>query len=162
MAEITEELIAKICSYTDLEIKGFFKDYRWLSNFEEVKIIWMNLHFNSVEAAYQASKCISLEEAKKFTTMTGKEAKKASNSLVIRPDWKFIRYDVMAQLVFQKFLKDIKLRQKLLDTWPKYLEETNYWNDTYWGVYNNKGENTLGKMLMSTREYFKKLENDNN
>lgn len=61
----------------------------------------------------------------------------------------------MSQLIFQKFLTDLQLRQKLLDTKDAYLEETNNWNDTFWGVCNGEGENNLGKILMATREYFK-------
>lgn len=155
--------MVEVISHTDLEIKGFFEEYRWISNFEDTPIIWMNLKFISVEAAYQASKCIDIKEAKKFTLMTSKEAKKASKTIVERKDWKHIKYNIMSQLVFQKFLTNIELRKKLIDTYPKYLEETNTWKDVYWGVYNGKGQNMLGKILMSTRDYFRKLqEYDNN
>lgn len=122
----------------------------------------MNLRFLNVEAAYQASKCNSLKEAKTFCTMTGKEAKKASKNIEVKKNWDYIKYDIMSQLVFQKFLNDLKLREKLVDTWPKYLEETNTWKDTYWGVYNEKGTNNLGKILMSVRSYFKELQYNEN
>ncbi len=152
-----EEQIDKICSHTDIEIKGFFKEYRWLSNFHDVDITWNNLEFKSTEAAYQASKCLTLQRAKCFTILSGKEAKKESKNIIVRKDWNLIKFDIMALLVFQKFLNDGSLREKLVDTWPKYLEETNYWNDQYWGVCNGVGQNNLGIILMSTREYFKKL-----
>lgn len=157
-----DKQIEKVCEHTDLAVKGFFREYRWLSNFHDVPIMWMNMEFKSTEAAYQASKCLSIDGAKYFTILSGKEAKKESRNIIVRPNWNLIKLDIMAQLVFQKFLNDIKLREKLVDTWPKYLEETNYWNDTFWGVCNGIGENNLGKLLMSTREYFKKLEDLNN
>lgn len=62
----------------------------------------------------------------------------------------------MASLVTQKFDKALnpELYQKLQNTGNKYLEETNYWEDTYWGVHKTEakeegvGENNLGKLLM--------------
>lgn len=35
------------------------------------------------------------------------------------------------------------------------LIERNTWGDTFWGVYDNKGENNLGKILMKVREGLK-------
>ena len=58
--------------------------------------------------------------------------------------------------IFQKFLLHLPLREMLLETGDKYIEETNYWKDTYWGVCDGIGENNLGKIIMATREYFKK------
>jgi hypothetical protein len=44
-----------------------------------------------------------------------------------------------------------ELREKLLKTGDKYLEETNYWNDRYWGKYKDKGLNMLGHLIMAVR-----------
>lgn len=139
---------------SDTYIKGFFDEYRFLSNFYPCSIEWMNMQYSSVESAYQASKCHRLEDAKYFTILDAKESKNIIKTMQIRKDWDLIKFDIMSQLVFQKFLKDIKLRNLLIDTYPKYLEETNSWNDTYWGVCKSKGKNNLGKILMATREYF--------
>lgn len=148
-----EQKIKEISVHNDEEIKGFFKSYRWLSNMYSCDILWHNLHFKSVEAAYQASK-FNLEIAKKFTNYDAKTAKKESKNYTVRKDWDKMKYNIMAQLVFQKFLVHKELRDKLCWTKEAYLEETNYWNDTYWGVCNGKGENNLGKILMDTRKYF--------
>ena len=63
-----EILQAQIHIHNDTAIKGFFNtrlsNDRWLSNMQETKIIWMNMEFNSTEAAYQASKAMSLKVAK--------------------------------------------------------------------------------------------------
>lgn len=145
--------------HDDVCIKGFFNtplsNDRWLSNMQETKIIWMNMEFNSTEAAYQASKATSLKVAQEFIPMTGKQAKAHSHKIVVRSNWQSIKLDIMAQLVHQKFLTNPILQTKLVETWPKYLEETNYWNDQFWGVSNGKGLNHLGKLLMATRAYFK-------
>lgn len=148
--------------HNDQCIRGFFNtelsDDRWLSNFHECKILWMNMEFGSTEAAYQASKCINITDARKHIGITPKESKKLSRSLPVRADWKNIKLQIMAQLVFQKFITDYKLGQKLLDTWPKYLEENNYWNDTFWGMCDDKGDNNLGKILMGVRAYLREQE----
>ncbi len=39
------------------------------------------------------------------------------------------------------------------------LIEGNTWRDTFWGIYEGKGENNLGKLLMKIRE---ELRNENN
>jgi predicted NAD-dependent protein-ADP-ribosyltransferase YbiA (DUF1768 family) len=39
-----------------------------------------------------------------------------------------------------------------LATGNDYLEETNTWKDSFWGVYNGIGTNWLGKILMEERE----------
>ena len=43
----------------------------------------------------------------------------------------------------------------LLSTGDKYLEETNHWKDTYYGVCDGVGKNVLGKILMSVRNIIK-------
>lgn len=153
-----EQLQTQLHQHDDTCIKGFFNtrlsNDRWLSNMQDCKIVWMNMEFTSTEAAYQASKSLSLKVAKEFIPMTGKQAKAHSHKIEVRPDWQSIKLNVMAQLVHQKFLSNPLLQTKLVETWPKYLEETNYWNDTFWGVYNGKGSNHLGKLLMATRSYF--------
>jgi predicted NAD-dependent protein-ADP-ribosyltransferase YbiA (DUF1768 family) len=44
-----------------------------------------------------------------------------------------------------------EMRDKLVATCNQYLEETNQWNDVYWGVCNGVGKNMLGRMLMYIR-----------
>lgn len=149
--------IDNIIVHDEQNIKGFFYEYRWLSNYHPCVILWHNLPFKNTEAAYQASKCTNIEAAKVFVDMDGLAAKKHSKTFQTTKTWHNRKLDIMAQLVFQKFLVNLELRTKLLETGDKYIEETNYWNDTFWGVCNGVGENNLGKLLMATREYFKTL-----
>jgi predicted NAD-dependent protein-ADP-ribosyltransferase YbiA (DUF1768 family) len=58
----------------------------------------------------------------------------------------------MSDLVEQKFKLNSKLRAQLLATGNEWLEETNTWGDTFWGVCNGVGQNWLGAILMSVRE----------
>jgi len=74
------------------------------------------------------------------------------NNIVIRSDWESVKIDIMRFIVYQKFLQDCTLRNKLLNTDDLYLcEDSPY--DSYWGVGKNKdGNNYLGKILMETRK----------
>ena len=54
----------------------------------------------------------------------------------------------------------MELKIKLIQTGDAYLEETNSWNDTYWGVCDGKGENILGHMLMKLRKDIVDLEKE--
>ena len=60
----------------------------------------------------------------------------------------------MYRILRAKFLKEPQ-RSLLLKTGNSHLEETNYWHDTFWGVYNGKGENHLGRLLMIVRDELK-------
>jgi predicted NAD-dependent protein-ADP-ribosyltransferase YbiA (DUF1768 family) len=44
-----------------------------------------------------------------------------------------------------------EMKDKLMATGDAYLEETNTWDDVYWGVCNGVGKNMLGRMLMYIR-----------
>lgn len=144
--------------HDDNNIKGFFGEYRWLSNFHHAPILWNGLGFTSTEAAYQSSKCTNIDAARKFQNYTAQESKTQSAFINAPKHWPNIKFNVMAQVVFQKFLIHKDLRYKLIDTDNKYLEETNHWKDVYWGVCDGVGENNLGRILMSTREYIKTIE----
>ena len=73
----------------------------------------------------------------------------------MRTDWEQIKVGVMKDLVLQKFTKHKELKEKLLATGDAYLEETNTWNDIFWGVCKGKGQNHLGKILMEVRKEIK-------
>ncbi len=102
--------------------------------------------------AYQASKWPDTDHHL-FFAISPSMAKKLGNRLGKREDWDDVKYDIMLQLVVQKFITDANLKQKLIDTGTKHLEERNYWGDVYWGT-NPKGvgKNKLGEILMKVRE----------
>lgn len=73
-----------------------------------------------------------------------------------RPDWDSIRLKTMIDLQIKKYAHN-ELRQMLLNTGDKLLIEGNDWNDTYWGVSNERGHNYLGRILMELRKLIKEL-----
>lgn len=136
-------------------INGFFGKFRWLSNFWYLKfpIIYDDKEYKTVEHAYQAAKMVTEKHKNAIrNSNTPGQAKRLARKFPIRKDWDEIKFDIMKKLVKQKFLKNQDLKRKLLATRNAYIEETNQWGDTYWGVCRNKGENNLGKILMLVRD----------
>lgn len=132
-------------------IKGFSGPYRFLSNFYPAVVELDGMYFPTVEHAYQAAKFddVAIRRSVQCCATPGK-AKRFGKSGLIRTDWSEVRYDIMHDLIMQKFSK-AEFAKMLLSTGDKYIEETNTWQDVYWGVCNGVGENNLGKILMSVR-----------
>ena len=142
--------------HNEFEIKGFHDEYRFLSNFELTPVYFEGLLFPSTENAYMAAKTLDIEDRKLFQDIKPGKAKELGRKIVLRSDWETVKYDVMSSVVFDKFYRNVELRNKLLETGNAYLEETNYWGDRIWGCdESGKGENALGKILMSIRTYWK-------
>ena len=138
-----------------MEIKGFFNEFRFLSNFWPCQITWMGIDFPSTEHAYQAAKTLDVEERERIASLPKpRDAKAAGYKVQIRPKWDEIRLGIMRELLQLKFA-DPELRRALVMTHPASLEETNRWGDIFWGVCNGEGENHLGRILMELRDELK-------
>lgn len=131
-------------------IKGFFDEYRWLSNFEPCVVYFDGRQYPSSENAYMAAKTLNKEQRKIFETVLPYEAKKLGREIALRPDWNDVKFSIMYDILLSKFT-NMNLRNKLLSTGDKYLQEANWWFDKIWGVCQGEGENNLGKMLMEIR-----------
>src|SRR5271170_7502939 len=124
-------------------IKGFRGRYRWLSNFWPARVTLDSMEFGSVEHAYQAAKTLDLEVRAQIAALPKPgQAKSHGRKLEVRDGWNNMKLAVMEDLLRQKFA-DAELRQKLLDTGDTYLEESNVWQDFFWGVCDGNGLNHL-------------------
>lgn len=133
------------------EIKGFFGEFRFLSNFWPAPIVVQGIQFPTVEHAYQAFKSTDRADWERIAKLpTPKAAKAASYKLTLRPGWDTYRVFVMYKLLRLKFAIP-ELRKALLITGDAYLEETNTWGDRFWGVCDGSGDNQLGILLMKVR-----------
>jgi hypothetical protein len=150
MSTDTKELIKKIYKVTPERIEGFFEDHRFLSNFEETLIEYDGLTYLCTEGAYQAAKSPHKSVKEAFVGLTGAEAKKLGQKIEMRPDWDKVKTQVMLDVTRIKY-KNRYMAHKLLRTGDRYLEETNWWGDKYWGVCNGVGNNYLGHILMKVR-----------
>lgn len=140
-------------------VRGFFEDYRFLSNFADADIWFEGEFYLSSEAAYQAAKVLS-PYRERIAKMSAKESKRGWQTFPRNDknseDWNARKFQVMRAIVFEKFQRNAGLRSALMLTGQKYLEETNWWGDTYWGVCPKLGgKNNLGKILMATREFLR-------
>jgi ribA/ribD-fused uncharacterized protein len=138
-------------------IDAFQGEYRFLSNFWPCYLVYNDLLYPTVEHAYQAAKV----ESPAVKTMirdchTPAEAKDYLETHDIKPvpGWTISKkMMVMEQLLLIKFGgKEPLLTRALLTTGDATLIEGNTWNDTFWGVCDNIGENNLGRILMKVRE----------
>lgn len=155
------EQFAPYIIHNDKEIKGFFGEYRFLSNFHLCSVVFDGIMYQHSEGAYQAAKSTFKEEKELFTTMTPTEAKKAGRKVTLRSDWEYKKDVIMFRILTDKFVRNKDLTEKLKDTGEAYLEETNWWHDHYWGTSypvagfvppQTAGQNQLGKLLMIIRD----------
>lgn len=156
---MTQAQVDATYKVTEEGIYGFFMEHRWLSNYEVCKIDMGDFVYRSSEAAYMAEKTDDLKQKAHLASLSKPhEAKKYGQIVTIKPDWDKTRIGAMANVLIAKFEQNSYLAKKLLETGDKYLEETNWWNDTFWGVCRGVGENNLGKLLMMIRQMLREGE----
>lgn len=130
------------------DIRGFYGDHFWLSNFA------VESDGKTVEHRFQAEKAVTDRDYDRvLAAATPNEAKALGRKIALRDDWEEVKLDVMLDLLREKFA-DNPLRWMLTATAGRELVEANYWGDTYWGVNERtgRGENHLGRLLMQVRD----------
>jgi ribA/ribD-fused uncharacterized protein len=142
--------------HDDNNIKGFFGDYYFLSNFYKCTVKYDGLIYPSSENVYQAAKCINLDDKLLISKVDPASSKKIGQKVKLIDNWHTLKFGIMKNIVTAKFIQNSQLKIKFMETGDKYLEETNSWKDKTWGVCNGVGENHLGKILMEVRSSFLK------
>lgn len=71
-------------------------------------------------------------------------------------NWDSLKIEVMRECINQKFNQE-PYKTLLIETGDVFIQEGNFWGDTFWGVdLNTKtGENRLGEMIMEIRAKLK-------
>lgn len=131
------------------EINRFDGKYFFLSNFYGSTIVYNGVKYLNNEAAFQAQKCPSRVE--EFSNLPPNYAKALGRKVSLRNDWENVKDRIMYEIVFEKFIQNESLKNKLLQTGDAKLIEGNTWNDKYWGVCNGYGKNKLGNILEKVR-----------
>ena len=134
-------------------ITVFKGEHYFLSNFYSAPVVFDGVQYENNEAAFQAAKCPSRKH--EFSHLNPSEAKRLGRQVTLRPDWEYIKYDIMYRICKEKFTQNYDLLVKLIGTKDVELIEGNDWNDTVWGVCNGVGENHLGRILMRIRDEVK-------
>lgn len=138
-----------------MDILEFTGDFRFLSNFYVADFVWNGTLWPHSEAAYQAAKATSREDYESFIKMKPGESKRHGRKISVRSDWEEVKYDIMCEIVYEKFRQNPDLTERLLATGHAHLEEGNNHGDQIWGVCpprSSQGSNLLGKILMDVRE----------
>ena len=133
-------------------ITSFAGEYSFLSNFYPCAIALDSDDYPTVEHAFQAAKTDDSDQRRSIRDDESPvTAKHRGKRVTLRPGWDHLCFGIMETLVRQKFTRHSALREKLLATGDAELIEGNTWNDRVWGVYEGRGENRLGKILMKVR-----------
>ncbi len=151
MSSSKQPSIPRLTSFTDTH---FF-----LSNFYPSRVSFEGEIYPSVEHAFQAAKTLDpISRNIIRLSNTPGQAKKFGRKVDLRPDWKQVKFEIMYQLLKEKFEAPV-LRQRLLETGDSLLIEGNDWGDRVWGCVLLKGdwvgENHLGRLLMRIRSEIK-------
>lgn len=136
-------------------IHEFRGKYAFLSNLHPCQVVVDGISYLCSEAAFQAQK-LPAEQRGSFAMMDGFKAKREGRKVALPVNWEEIKQQAMRDVVKAKFAQNPDLAARLLDTGEKILIERNTWGDTYWGVYNDQGQNILGRILMEVRAELRK------
>lgn len=107
------------------DVKGFYGDYRFLSNYWYVDIELDGEIYPTIEHAFQAVKTFDLNERLVILNAPSPgKAKELGQKVKLRPDWESVKISLMKDCLRKKFSVE-KYKQKLLATGNGYIEETN-------------------------------------
>lgn len=136
--------------------------YGCFSNFAYAPMEYKGLHFDSSEAAWQAQKCKNPEDVLQFCNLSASAAKRLGRTVSLRKDWEDVKYNIMVEVLKEKFTQNPNMLRVLLSTQEDTLvEDTTGWHDNIWGdcscprCASIKGQNLLGKALMQVRDQLK-------
>lgn len=125
--------------------------YGFLSNFSKSEIVFRGNTFPTAEHAYQAAKATNnIDFLKIKNAESPSTAKKIGSTIPVIEGWESKKVPIMKEILEIKFSNDA-LSKKLVEVKGGIVEE-NDWGDTFWGVYNGKGKNVLGKLLTQIRD----------
>lgn len=137
-------------------INCFDGEYAFLSNYYNSPITHDGITYPTNEHFFQAMKTLKIDEKWAIAAAdTPGQAKRMGRSVTLRSDWETIKSYYMELGLRLKF-QNPDLAAKLIATGDEELIEGNYWHDNIWGSCTcekcgNKGENRLGKLLMTIR-----------
>lgn len=139
-------------------IDSFSKQNFFLSNFFPCIVTINSIKFGSSEHAYQAAKSLDRDIWEQIAQLkTANESKQFGRRILLRSDWEQKKIQIMTNIIMIKFIQNIDLWEKLINTGNEELIEGNYWGDTFWGISHGKGENNLGKILMIVRQKLRNI-----
>ena len=111
-----------------------------------------------MESAFHASKYTNEAERRVLSRMSAEKVVKKSMECTPSIEWEESKLDIMESILLAKYDQNPNLKNRLIETEGRILINGNNKHEIYWGVdlYSWKGENHLGKILMTIRDKEKK------
>ena len=138
-------------------INKFDNEYIFLSNYYTQNITYKGITYNCAMNAYYGQLISDNLQKKAIANATPSRALSMVINSISKIDYSQEEQDnIMYEILKVKF-SDSKLKNLLLQTNQEPLNNNINWEDTYWGICNDEGDNKLGKLLMKLRD---ELSND--
>jgi ribA/ribD-fused uncharacterized protein len=152
-ASLKEQVLAEYVHTFNLtgHVHGLFGKHRPLSNFHKEPFLWSGIVWPASENAYMACKVDTCRPDGAFALIDPKDAKTEGRKVALCANWEQDKLLIMQEILTAKFRQCPVARKTLADTKDGYLEETNWWSDSFWGRCEEVGENHLGKILSRIR-----------
>ena len=135
-------------------ISSFKGKYDFLSNRYGCSFIWQGISYNNVESAFHASKYTDEAERKALSRMSADKVVMKCRDCIPSKEWEECKLEIMESILWAKFDQNPSLKKRLIETDGYILINGNNKHETYWSIdlYSWKGENHLGKILMTIRD----------
>lgn len=142
------------------KIDNFTGDYSFLSMEFPCEFFLNAVKFKSATAAYYAQKSPDINAWNKFARLNPNKARQKASSLPEPDDYEENKYEYLYRANKAKFDSNDSIKEYLCKTKGKELINNVPYREEYLGVFNGKGKNMLGKVLMQIRdEYLAEKEN---
>lgn len=146
------------------------KKYFFLHPYYSYKVKYKEIEYCCIWVALLSQKFKEVEIQKEFANFTLEEAiinnqKYEKLKSYNWKEWNNRKYNIMEKLYKYRLYTDEVAMQKLLDTKTQNIEFCLNPNEYFWGVYEEQGENNIGRILMNIRDekfHKNKLENIKN
>lgn len=146
------------------------KKYLFLHPYYSYKVKYKGIDYCCIWVALLSQKFKEQEIKEEFSNFTLEEAiindkKYERLKTYNQKEWDKEKYKIMENLYKYRLYTDDIAMQKLLDTKTQDIEFCLNPNEYFWGVYEEQGENNIGRILMSIRDekfHKNKLENIKN
>lgn len=151
MTKLQNLKAAGIVYIDDIQIRGFFDEFRFLSNFHVTPVHFNGFDYMSSEHAYMAAKArTQADHDYVHSAKSPAEAKRRGREIQLIDDWDIMKVEIMYMINLNKYSNPV-MKQLLATTEERYLEETNWWGDKIWGICDGVGQNYLGRVIMEIR-----------
>lgn len=137
------------------QIKKFVGEYEFLQMDYPCNIVFDDIKFKNATVAFLASKIKDNGAKRSLARLSAANARKKRNNIPENSEWEDNKEWYLYKVLEAKFNQNKDLKEKLLATNDKQLINNVTYPDTEYGIYNGRGSNILGLVLMKLRSDFK-------